>query len=50
VAPTTLIDNWDNPDPLNKGEIQKFFGDNIFTTFKIRGAIDESEIEKIRKV
>lgn len=48
VAPSTLIDNWDNTDTLNKGEIQKFFGDNVFTTFKIRGTLNERELEKIK--
>lgn len=48
VAPTTLIDNWDNSDVLNKGEIQKFFGDNSFTTFKIRGTIGDRELEKVK--
>lgn len=47
VAPSTLIDNWDNEDPLSKGEIQKFFCGNTFTTFKIRGTLNGRELEKI---
>ena len=32
VAPTTLINNWDNANPLDKGEIQKFFPYDLFDT------------------
>jgi SNF2 family DNA or RNA helicase len=52
VSPTTLIDNWDNEDVLNPGEIQKCFENGTFTTYKIRGTINaanaERELELIR--
>jgi hypothetical protein len=52
VSPTTLIDNWDNEDVLNPGEIQKCFENGTFTTYKIRGTISnekaDRELELIR--
>lgn len=47
VAPTTLLDNWDNDDAVNPGEIQKCFSKETFSTFKIRGRIGEEELKKI---
>jgi SNF2 family DNA or RNA helicase/Holliday junction resolvase len=49
VAPTTLINNWDNRSDSNPGEIQKFFPDDLFKTYKLRGRIKaEKELDKIR--
>lgn len=45
VAPTTLINNWDNDDPHQPGEIQKFFLPNTFSTYKIQGVKKNSRIE-----
>jgi SNF2 family DNA or RNA helicase/HJR/Mrr/RecB family endonuclease len=49
VAPTTLLDNWDNEDELNPGEIQKCFAKGTFTTFKVRGRMAEEELERVKK-
>lgn len=47
VSPSTLIDNWDNDDITNPGEIQKCFTDRLFSTYKIRGTINEEQLEEI---
>lgn len=47
VAPTTLLDNWDNDDIVNPGEIQKCFSKETFTTLKVRGRITEEDLKKI---
>lgn len=39
VAPTILLNIWDNPDPLQPGEIQKFLKVNTFDTYRIQGTI-----------
>lgn len=46
VAPKTLLNNWDN-DNKDKGEIQKFFKEGTFSTYKIRGRISEFDIQEI---
>lgn len=46
VAPTTLLNTWDNPDPLQPGEIQKFFAPNTFTTYRIQGTIKDHSFEQ----
>jgi SNF2 family DNA or RNA helicase len=43
VSPTTLIDNWDNDDIINPGEIQKCFKAGTFATYKIRGTIKKGD-------
>lgn len=48
VAPTTLIDNWDNPNPVNKGEMQKFFPYGFFNTFKLKGRINIDKLEELK--
>jgi SNF2 family DNA or RNA helicase len=47
VAPTTLINDWDNLSKNNPGEIQKFFPNDLFSTYKIRGKIDKKDKSKI---
>ncbi|HBW34738.1 SNF2-related protein [Desulfosporosinus sp. BICA1-9] len=51
VAPTTLINIWDNEDPNQIGEIQKFFRPQTFKTYKIQGIKRDSsrELETIRR-
>lgn len=49
VAPTTLIDNWDNPNPTNKGEMQKFFPYGFFKTYKLKGHISQQELDELKK-
>ncbi|AGB41058.1 DNA/RNA helicase, superfamily II, SNF2 family [Halobacteroides halobius DSM 5150] len=49
VAPTTLINDWDNNSTNNPGEIQKFFPNDFFNTYKIRGRIDDKEVNKIKQ-
>lgn len=45
VAPNSLLNNWDSePD----GEIQKFFNNNYFETYRIVGRIDSSVVEEIK--
>jgi len=46
VAPTTLLNTWDNPDPLQSGEIQKFFAPDTFTTYRIQGTIKDHSFEQ----
>lgn len=48
VAPTTLINNWDNANPLDKGEIQKFFPYDLFDTYKLKGRINSNELENLK--
>ncbi|MTI71439.1 MAG: hypothetical protein FH751_14430 [Firmicutes bacterium] len=46
VAPTSLLNNWDNSN--GHGEIQKFFINGAFETKKIKGKISKEEIEKLK--
>lgn len=46
VAPTTLLNTWDNPDLLQPGEIQKFFTPNTFKTYRIQGTINDNSLEQ----
>ena len=47
VAPTSLLNNWDNSN--GEGEMQKFFVNGAFKTTKVRGKISEQDIERISK-
>ena len=47
VAPSTLLNNWDNKD--GTGEIQKFFKKGFFDTYKFRGRLSDEEIEMLKK-
>lgn len=44
VAPTSLLNNWDNED---SGEIQKFFKEGSFNTSKVRGRLSLEDIKKL---
>lgn len=49
VAPTSLLNNWDNSN--GEGEIQKFFIKGAFRTTKLRGKIkDQNEEEVIKRL
>jgi len=37
VAPSILLNAWDNDEPTQAGEIQKFFQPDTFKTYKIQG-------------
>ena len=47
VAPSTLLNNWDNKN--GTGEIQKFFKEGFFDTYKFRGRLSEDDIKILRK-
>lgn len=48
VAPSTLLNNWDNND--GTGEIQKFFKKGFFDTYKLRGRLSDEEILKKKDI
>jgi SNF2 family DNA or RNA helicase len=47
IAPSSLLNNWDNED--GTGEIQKFFGNGFFNTYKVRGRIPHMDIEILKE-
>ena len=49
VAPTSLLNNWDNNDKDSPGEVQKFFEESFFRTKKIRGKLKESELNELKE-
>ena len=50
IAPTTLLNTWDNPDPLQPREIQKFFAPNTFKTYRIQGTIKNHSFEQQKAI
>lgn len=46
VAPTSLLNNWDNEN--GSGEVQKFFENGCFETEKVRGRLDEEDVERLK--
>lgn len=49
VAPSSLLNNWDNESLDEPGEIQKFFPKGFFSTYKIKGKITEDDLNILRE-